>query len=108
MSEEPWIKPRKTYDQRRLDQVRTWFGQHRKTLPAQAEIAIAEVIAINEEQRSTITELLLELRSLKGEVLQLKGKDNPDGLHDSVQDGTRLELRSDRYYRRRRLEWEGQ
>ena len=27
MSEEPWIKPRRTYDQRRLDQVRTWFGQ---------------------------------------------------------------------------------
>ena len=101
MSEEPWIKPRKTYDQRRLDQHRSWFGQHRKTLPVQAEIAIAELLAMNEQQRAAINELLLELS-------RRSGKDNPDALHDSAQDGTRLELRSDRYYRRRRLEWEGQ
>ena len=103
MSEEPWIKPRKTYDQRRLDQVRTWFGQHRKTLPAQAEIAIAEVIAINEEQRNTITELLLELRNLKGEVLQLKGKDNPDARHEAFQrDGHKVDM----VFRRYRNQWE--
>ena len=56
---------------------------------------------MNEEQRAAINQLLLELS-------RLSGKDNPDVLHDSAQDGTRLELRSDRYYRRRRLEWEGQ
>lgn len=101
MSEEPWIKPRKTYEQRRIDQHRKWFGQHRETLPAQAEIVIAELLAMNTHQREVINQLLLD-RS------KATGKDNPDSLHDSVQDGTRLELRSDRYYRRRRMEWEGQ
>ena len=101
MSEEPWIKPRKTYDQRRLAQHRAWFEKHRGTLPVQAQIALAELLTMNEEQRAAINQLLLELS-------RWTGKDNPDALHDSVQDGTRLELRSDRYYRRRRLEWEGQ
>lgn len=101
MSEEPWIKPRKTYEQRRIDQHRKWFGQHRETLPAQAEIVIAELLAMNTHQREVINQLLLDLS-------KVTGKDNPDRLHDQHQDGTRLELRSDKRYRARRLEWEGQ
>ena len=101
MSEEPWIKPRKGYQQRRLDQHRKWFGQHRKTLPAQAEIVIAELLAMNEQQRDMLFEQLRE-------ITQLKARDNPDRLHQASQDGTQLELRSEKYFSRRRNQWEGQ
>lgn len=101
MSEEPWIKPQQSYYHRRLDQHRKWFGENRKSLPRQAEIVIAELLAMNDTADECIRKQL-------SEITQLKARDNPDRLHDSTQDGTRLELRSDKRYRARRLEWEGQ
>ena len=101
MSEEPWIKPRKGYHHRRLDQHRKWFGENRKSLPRQAEIVIAELLAMNDTADECIRKQL-------SEITQLKARDNPDRLHDQHQDGTRLELRSEKYFSRRRNQWEGQ
>ena len=90
---------RKGYTFRRIAQHQAWFDKNRETLPVPAQIVMAELLVMNTQQREVINQLLLKLS-------QVTGKDNPDSLHDSVQDGTRLELRSDRYYRRRRMEWE--
>lgn len=96
MSEEPWIKPRKTYEQRRIDQHRKWFGQHRETLPAQAEIVIAELLAMNTHQREAINQLLLDLS-------KVSGKDNPDARHEAFQrDGHKVDM----VFRRFRNQWE--
>jgi hypothetical protein len=90
-----------SYHLRRLAQHRKWFGENRKSLPRQAEIVIAELLAMNDTADECIRKQL-------SEITQLKARDNPDRLHDQHQDGTRLELRSDKRYRARRLEWEGQ
>lgn len=90
-----------SYHLRRLAQHRKWFGQHRETLPAQAEIVIAELLAMNDTAAECICKQL-------SEITQLKARDNPDRLHDQHQDGTRLELRSEKYFSRKRNQWEGQ
>ena len=96
MSEEPWMKPRQTYDQRRLAQHRAWFEKHRSTLPVQAQNALAELLTMNEEQRAAINQLLLELS-------RRSGKDNPDSRHEAFQrDGHKVDM----VFRRHRNQWE--
>jgi hypothetical protein len=93
---EPWIKPRLGYHHRRLDQHRKWFGENRKSLPKQAEIVIAELLAMND----TATECM---HRQSEELAQLKAKDNPDAAHERFQrEGHRVDM----VLRRHRTGWE--
>ena len=96
MSEEPWIKPRQGYHHRRLDQHRKWFGENRKSLPRQAEIVIAELLAMNDTADECIRKQL-------SEITQLKARDNPDARHEAFQrDGHKVDM----VFRRHRNQWE--
>lgn len=100
MSEEPWLKPQQSYYHRRIDQHRKWYERHFDELSPGARIVISELLHLNEQADKVIGDLTRQLAT--------KESANPDALHDSIQDGTRLELRSEKHYRRRRMEWEGQ
>ena len=85
-----------SYHLRRLAQHRKWFGENRKSLPRQAEIVIAELLAMNDTADECIRKQL-------SEITQLKARDNPDARHEAFQrDGHKADM----VFRKHRNQWE--